>query len=465
MKKIVLSLTFMAFIFSMNAQLNINPIEGNLPKEPTSKAKLLPMEELHSLQQKAYETIGWLAPQLYLNYLMNESQKGQLANSTTTMTLLPDTCLKVYATDIFTPGVIGMGMVINPYSPAFDANFSTGILPTPPSTTYAYRLDSIQMVALYHLGTKGYNAASPDTLRVYVTSVAPYKGKRDHYITVYFGGNKDTSYLIPKIAVTGANKAKGATIIPTSPNTIAIDYILQASDTTYTWDSAGTSWMRWSVLEIPLTYDGVTPNGFDIPCGDVLSVMAHFIPGYEYELGDTLYHGEVVDGKFADGFPIRVNNQFALQYKHLDDVDKEFADPFGFNGPIVVFRDHRYQSLTGEQAFLNEYYYPYPNSLPTIWVKLSENNSDSCDIDVAITEANDIVSKIYPNPTKDILTINLKNNEPATIRLYNILGQEVKSTVATDIQTTLNVSDLTAGIYVIKIEQKGKQFTSKISIQ
>lgn len=465
MKKIVLSLTFVAFIISMSAQVEIKPLNKNFPKEPKSKEKLLPFIEPNTLQQKEYEIIGWLNPSGYLNFLMNETQKGQLVDSYSFLALLPDTCLKVYATDIFTPGAIGMGMTIDLYSPVFNENFTSGILPTPPATTYAYRLDSIQMFGLYYMGTKGYNPASPDTLRVFATTVAPYRDKRDHYIEVYMNGHQDTMYLIPKITVNGANQVKGLSMVPTSPNTIQIDYILQASDTVYTWDSAGTSWFRYSIIDIPLTYDGVTANGFDVPCGDALAVMVHFIPGYDYELGDTLYHGEVVAGEWADGYPIRISNQFSLRYQHLDDISNEFADPFGFNNPLLVSTEHRYQMFTGDAAFLNEYYYPAPNSLPTIYLRLSANNSDSCDIDVAIPEANDIVSKIYPNPTNDRLTIDLKSNETATIRLYNILGQEVKTAVSSDMQTTLNVSDLKAGLYVVKIEQKGKYFTSKVSIR
>ena len=40
MKKIVLSLTFLAFMISLNAQVEIKPLNKTFPKEPTSKAKL-----------------------------------------------------------------------------------------------------------------------------------------------------------------------------------------------------------------------------------------------------------------------------------------------------------------------------------------------------------------------------------------------------------------------------------------
>lgn len=465
MKKILLSIASMAFIIGVNAQVQITPIKEAPHQEPKSKSIILPPKDEFKMTQKAFEKVGWITSLSYLGGLMGENQLTQYNQSLTGMTLLPDTCLTVYAKDIFSPGLIGMGFVLDPYSPVFSDDFTTGLFPTPPEFTYNYRLDTISFHGLYYLGTKGYDAASPDTLRIYFTSVAPYRGNKDHYMTVYMNGHADTMYLIPKITVEGANQTKGATIIPTSPNTVCIDYILQEGDTVYKWDSAETSWMRWSSFEIPLTLNGVTQNGFEVPYGDALSVMVHFIPGYDYELGDTLYWGEVVGDEWADGYPIRVNNQFSLRYGTLQDVDNEFADPIGFNNPTGLYREHRYQMFEGTAAFLNECYYPMPNSLPYMWFALSVDEENGGVIDVQVMEANDIVSKIYPNPAKDNLTINLKSSERATIKLYNILGQEVKSTSSNNMQTTMNVSDLHAGIYIVKIDQNGQSFTTKINIQ
>ncbi len=465
MKKILLSIASMAFIVGVNAQVQITPIKEAPHQEPKSKEIILPPKDEFKMTQKAFEKLGWVNTLSYLSNLMGENQVAQFNQSLTGMTLLPDTCLTVYAKDIFSPGLIGMGFVLDPYSPVFSDDFTSGIFPTPPEFTYNYRLDTFMFQGLYYLGNKGYDASSPDTLRIYLTSVAPYRGERDHYLTVYMGGDRDTSYLIPKISVTGANQTKGATIVPTSPNTVCIDYILQEEDTVYKWDSAGQSWMRWTNFEIPLTYDGVTQNGFEVPYGDALSIMIHFIPGYDYELGDTLYWGEVVGDEWADGYPLRVNNQFSLRYGTLKDVNNEFADPIGFNTPTGLYRQHRYQMFEGESAFLNEYYYPMPNSLALIWFALSVDENEGGVIDVQVMEANDIVSKIYPNPAKDNVIIDLKSSERATIKLYNILGQEVKSTSSDNMQTIMNVSDLNAGIYIVKIDQSGQSFTTKIHIQ
>ncbi len=465
MKKIILSIALIAFIFSINAQINIKPMDKALPKEPKSKEKVLFPEDKRLLQ-KDYEGLGWIHTAAFLNNLIADGQTLTRRN----VVLLPDTCLKVHTTkEKFFPGLIGMGFVLDPCSPVFDSDFSTGILPTPPEFTHNYRLDSLEIWGLYYLGNKGYNTASPDTLRVYVTSVAPYRGQKDHYATLMMNGHADTTYLVPKIAVNGANKVKGATITPTSPNTQVIDYILQPNDTVRTWDSAGESWFRYSIITIPLTYDGITANGFEVPYGDALGVMVHFIPGYEYNLDDTLYWGmldEFDPNKWAEGYPIRINNQFSMLYNIIEGTYNPFADPIGFNTPIATYDAHRYQMFTGQAAFLNEYYFPTPNLLPYMFFRISEDKENGGIIVPPdnVIETNDIVSNIYPNPAKDNITINLKNNESANISLFNILGQEVISTISNDNQTTIDVSDLNRGLYIVKVKQKGQTFTSKVSI-
>ncbi|HOF15393.1 MAG TPA: T9SS type A sorting domain-containing protein [Bacteroidales bacterium] len=460
MKKIILSIALVAFIFSMNAQIKIEPMDKALPKDPKSKVKFLLPKDERLLQQKDYKGLDdWIHTTDFLQYLKN--------NPTFTLgckTLLPDTCLQAYITaGSFFPGLIGMGFMLDLCSPAFDKNFATGLLPTPPAFTYNYKLDTLEIWGLYQLGNKGYNTESPDTLRVYVTSVAPYREKTNHYIKIRFCDDQNT-YLIPKMTVKGANQAKGASITPTSPNTKMIDYILQPDDTVYIFTEDS---IRYSVITIPLTYNEITANGFEVPYGDALGVMVHFIPGYDYKLGDTLYWGEVIDNKWAEGYPIRINNQFSILYSEIEGEQYACADPFGFNNAIGVYKEHRYQMFTGGKVLFNEYYFPIPNALPYMFFKISvdEENGGIIKNDTDnVIEANNIVSNIYPNPANDNVSIQLKSEEPATITFYSILGQEVMSAILTDNQTTIDVSDLNRGLYIIKVKQKGQTFTSKISI-
>lgn len=62
------------------------------------------------------------------------------------------------------------------------------------------------------------------------------------------------------------------------------------------------------------------------------------------------------------------------------------------------------------------------------------------------------VIKVYPNPASDVL--NIQNNTDdvnASIEVYSINGSKVKSLKATEALTTISVSDLQAGVYLIKV--------------
>ena len=65
---------------------------------------------------------------------------------------------------------------------------------------------------------------------------------------------------------------------------------------------------------------------------------------------------------------------------------------------------------------------------------------------------------IYPNPTDDYLFIEGDKN-PVSISIYNLLAAEVIATSAAD---KINVSELSKGIYIIKIsdgiDQTDKKF-------
>jgi hypothetical protein len=58
---------------------------------------------------------------------------------------------------------------------------------------------------------------------------------------------------------------------------------------------------------------------------------------------------------------------------------------------------------------------------------------------------------VYPNPAKDLVTIKLSQNGLATIEVTDVLGKQVKMLSNQKIASTLNVADLTEGIYVYKV--------------
>lgn len=70
--------------------------------------------------------------------------------------------------------------------------------------------------------------------------------------------------------------------------------------------------------------------------------------------------------------------------------------------------------------------------------------------------------KLYPNPAKNNLYIETTLNGDINVSIINMLGKEVVNTKV--INNTINVSNLTSGIYIVKITEEGKTSTKKLII-
>lgn len=71
---------------------------------------------------------------------------------------------------------------------------------------------------------------------------------------------------------------------------------------------------------------------------------------------------------------------------------------------------------------------------------------------------------LYPNPAKD--HININSNEPIeTISIYNSKGTLVKESSNLKQTGLLDISNLSAGIYVTKIKTKKSLYTQKLIIE
>lgn len=71
--------------------------------------------------------------------------------------------------------------------------------------------------------------------------------------------------------------------------------------------------------------------------------------------------------------------------------------------------------------------------------------------------------KMYPNPTKNNLFIETALNGDINVSIVNMLGKEVVNNKVTN--NTVNISNLTSGIYIVKITEEGKISTKKLIIE
>lgn len=485
MKKFALFTIAMAFIFGVNAQsISVGKID--------SKMYMAPKEKSHGIMpadkplKKAYEALGWVNTTSYLNYLLPSDYEL----NGTTFILFPDSCMnniddRVGEITVNSTWMHAMGNSFDPYSESFDRMFADGLLPTPLchtdeyDGTYGYKVDSIAVRYLYYWGERnGYNAASPDTLRAYLSYHKTYEweGRSSEWVALHWTSdqNQDTALFAPlvKIDTNIVKQSKGTAISPNASSCITIDYILSAADSTYYWDSIDANtgdtarWFRYTTVEFPTTLNGATENGFEVPAGAVLSCIFKYIPGYDYQLGDTMMYGKVnSENYYEKGYPKYINNCFRIYGYYEKNNDKAFCDPWGYNFNFFEHRYGRYQ--TWSSALYNRMYYPTAQHLPLAFYKISTDDqlvkvvdSNSC---VGVAEAKEMIEAIYPNPANDVVTVSLKNNEPSHITIYNVMGQAVKDIYATEAKTSIKINDLSAGMYIISVEQNGLRFNSKFS--
>jgi hypothetical protein len=71
-------------------------------------------------------------------------------------------------------------------------------------------------------------------------------------------------------------------------------------------------------------------------------------------------------------------------------------------------------------------------------------------------QTNTLKAAIYPNPAFENLTIEIEN-ELKSVEIYSLLGQKVMTATAKNV----NISSLSKGIYMVRIEDKNKAVSTK----
>jgi|JI7StandDraft_1071085.scaffolds.fasta_scaffold05436_3 hypothetical protein len=81
------------------------------------------------------------------------------------------------------------------------------------------------------------------------------------------------------------------------------------------------------------------------------------------------------------------------------------------------------------------------------------------------TSQNEITGlKMYPNPVSNgTLFIETAANAEKTVTVFDVLGKQVLKTISSE--NEINVSELNAGVYVVKISEEGKTATKKLVVR
>jgi endonuclease I/chitodextrinase len=197
-----------------------------------------------------------------------------------------------------------------------------------------------------------------------------------------------------------------------------------------------------------------------------------------YPLGNT----NIVPGDVFVIVHVDTNNSLLLAEAdkfgppNIDTSPYRFGSPLNFNGndPIGLFKNGELIDIIGEEGnssnhIQNKTYrrkstISEPNTSfdNSEWNILSANTFDSFGSHTSTlsTKSNAFKSfRMFPNPTnRDRIYFSV--TEDATIKIFNVLGKTVATSEVTKSKNSINISDLSKGIYLVKINS-GKQFITK----
>lgn len=95
------------------------------------------------------------------------------------------------------------------------------------------------------------------------------------------------------------------------------------------------------------------------------------------------------------------------------------------------------------------------------WNNIDAGVMFSTDCSLGVEDKAVLNFRLYPNPFNDELNINSKTG--GTLQVYNLIGKEVFSRRVHDLNTNLDLSNLSSGLYVIKLESdEGATYSQKL---
>jgi hypothetical protein len=150
--------------------------------------------------------------------------------------------------------------------------------------------------------------------------------------------------------------------------------------------------------------------------------------------------------------------EYTESNNHPNEADYLY-DTKGYNTFFVETMSIRYRRTT------NQYYNP-EGSRKTYFGMFISMGDEIADIQIrttSVTDYQDLISNIYPNPATTRLTIDLNEAGNANVTIYNILGQAIIEETLNDISNSINIAELSSGLYFVKVNQNGRNHTVKIS--
>ena len=301
--------------------------------------------------------------------------------------------------------------------------------------------DFVELSSLSNEQTNWYTDASGTNLVSTDSSFtsAPLSSSTTFYAaTTYSGG------MVGENAHSGSSNYSGSSTngwirfnvsAPLTINSVDVFADDDGDRTIVLWDEDGNVLNSLSVL-ITSTNGGQDPTnvplGFTVPAGN------NYILGTDTAMNNTVFGS---------------NNPM---------LKRQGDQYYGYcNYPYVI---DNIIELTNSPYGTDWYYYFYNWDVTPLPCESPMTSHEVVVVTCASIDEVVINVDIYPNPTRDLLNIDLGQNPESTVVLYNVLGEEILRETAKN-NTTLSLKELPKGLYSVRVWNNNGAYKEQIVLQ
>lgn len=174
----------------------------------------------------------------------------------------------------------------------------------------------------------------------------------------------------------------------------------------------------------------------------------------------------------------QADNATLLAEADLLSPEAGYGAPINFNGndPVGLFKNDVLIDIIGVLGITTKDYenmtlrrkisvtQPNTSFTSSEWEELAQNTVDGIGFHGDTASTNDYLKEgftVFPNPSNGN-TIYIKTTESSTLNIYNILGQIVKSATITQGKNSIDISNLSKGVFIVRMHTGRTTFSKKL---
>ncbi len=411
MKKVFTLVAAILFVATSYAQLNVQEVKEN--KTPATIMKGVEKKTRTSDE-------GWIS---YAYYLENYWGEGTVTSGSGNMLQIDTTGLVAFSSSDGStvydhPWVLSIAQTYDFEADFFDLGTEEGVFSM--TSTNSFTIDSISLGALY-IRNANYPSSTKDTVIVGILT------NLDREETYSFTNYDNTCFLYVE--------HDPSTGVQSDATVMIYKFPIDESNASVAVEGQ-EGYYYYADLEFPINLTNIT--------GKAWHVAWTFKHGTDINMNDTLANYSYMR------FSTWADPQTTYDYTY----DNESRCENLSHGGYVCNFTNGMGTYYYPGFMLTSYHYPY------MYLKVS---CDDCSF-VGLEEMEKENITVYPNPATSNITVNLIGDEKANIQLFNLVGQQVYSETATN-SANINVSGLRSGVYMLKVTQNGKIYTSKVVVK